>query len=95
MDLSLENRRARKTKVFDEAVESITANKVALKYPTITAEESPNAIVVTGTRALTAAWAADWLLRPVFVDPSDIRTMWAIGRRDERDGTSWSESSEV
>ncbi len=42
VDLSLETRRARKTAIYDEAVASITANKVALKYPTITAEESPN-----------------------------------------------------
>jgi isocitrate dehydrogenase (NAD+) len=42
VDLSLENRRARKGKIYDEAVESVSANKVALKYPTITAEESPN-----------------------------------------------------
>ena len=31
--------------VYDEAVESINATKVALKYPTITAEESPNAVL--------------------------------------------------
>jgi isocitrate dehydrogenase (NAD+) len=45
VDFSLENRRAKKTRVYDEAIESITATKVALKHPTITAEESPNAIL--------------------------------------------------
>ena len=45
VDLSLESRRARKDKVYDEAIASVTANKVALKYPTITAEESPNQVL--------------------------------------------------
>jgi isocitrate dehydrogenase (NAD+) len=45
VDLSLENRRARKDAVYDEAVASITANTVALKYPTVTAEESPNQVL--------------------------------------------------
>jgi isocitrate dehydrogenase (NAD+) len=45
VDLTLENRRARKDKVYDEAVEAILATKVALKYPTVTAEESPNAVL--------------------------------------------------
>ena len=45
IDLSLENRRARQTAIYDEAVASITANTVALKYPTITAEESPNQVL--------------------------------------------------
>jgi isocitrate dehydrogenase (NAD+) len=45
VDLTLENRRARKTAIYDEAVASILANKVALKYPTITAEESPNQVL--------------------------------------------------
>jgi isocitrate dehydrogenase (NAD+) len=45
IDLSLENRRARRVKVYDEVVESITANTVALKYPTVTAEESPNQVL--------------------------------------------------
>jgi isocitrate dehydrogenase (NAD+) len=45
VDLSLENRRARGQAIYDEAVCSIVANKVALKYPTVTAEESPNAIL--------------------------------------------------
>ena len=45
VDFSLENRRARKTAVYDEAVESIVATRVALKHPTITAEESPNAVL--------------------------------------------------
>ncbi|HEU5115090.1 MAG TPA: isocitrate/isopropylmalate family dehydrogenase, partial [Isosphaeraceae bacterium] len=44
-DLSLENRRANKATIYEEAVASITANKVALKYPTITAEESPNQVL--------------------------------------------------
>ncbi len=45
VDLSLENRRARGQALYDEAVRSVVAHKVALKYPTITAEESPNAIL--------------------------------------------------
>jgi isocitrate dehydrogenase (NAD+) len=45
VDLRLENRRARGKAVFDQAVEAITATKVALKHPTTTAEESPNAIL--------------------------------------------------
>jgi isocitrate dehydrogenase (NAD+) len=45
VDLTLENRRARGAKVYDEAVEAITATRVALKYPTVTAEESPNALL--------------------------------------------------
>jgi isocitrate dehydrogenase (NAD+) len=45
VDFSLENRRAKKDDVYDQAVESINANKLALKYPTITAEESPNQIL--------------------------------------------------
>lgn len=45
VDFSLESRRARKGEVYDEAVASIEANGVALKYPTITAEESPNQVL--------------------------------------------------
>jgi isocitrate dehydrogenase (NAD+) len=45
VDFSLESRRARGKKVYDEAVERITATRVALKHPTTTAEESPNAIL--------------------------------------------------
>jgi isocitrate dehydrogenase (NAD+) len=45
VDLTLENRRARRATVYDEAVEAVTATRVALKYPTVTAEESPNAIL--------------------------------------------------
>ncbi|MCA1684619.1 MAG: isocitrate dehydrogenase, partial [Planctomycetia bacterium] len=45
VDLSLENRRARKSAVYHEAVEAITTTKVALKYPTVTAEESPNQVL--------------------------------------------------
>ena len=45
VDLTLANRRARGQKIYDEAVESITATRVALKHPTATAEESPNAIL--------------------------------------------------
>ena len=45
VDISLENRRARGKKLYDEAVESIVATRVALKHPTTTAEESPNAIL--------------------------------------------------
>jgi isocitrate dehydrogenase (NAD+) len=45
VDLSLENRRARKGAIYDEAIASIETNRVALKHPTITAEESPNQIL--------------------------------------------------
>lgn len=45
VDFSLENRRARGRAIYDEAVESITATRVALKHPTTTAEESPNAVI--------------------------------------------------
>ncbi|QEH35603.1 Homoisocitrate dehydrogenase [Aquisphaera giovannonii] len=45
VDLSLENRRARKAAIYDEAVEAVTGTGVALKYPTITAEESPNQVL--------------------------------------------------
>jgi isocitrate dehydrogenase (NAD+) len=45
VDFSLENRRARGAKVYDEAFEAITTTNVALKHPTVTAEESPNAIL--------------------------------------------------
>jgi isocitrate dehydrogenase (NAD+) len=45
VNLSLENRRARGPAVYEEAVAAIEAHKLALKYPTITAEESPNAIL--------------------------------------------------
>jgi isocitrate dehydrogenase (NAD+) len=43
IDLRLENRRANPKSIYDEAVEAVIATKVALKYPTTTAEESPNA----------------------------------------------------
>src|SRR3954451_3561498 len=45
VDLTLANRRARGKAVYDEAVEAVTATRVALKYPTVTAEESPNAVL--------------------------------------------------
>jgi isocitrate dehydrogenase (NAD+) len=45
VDFTLENRRARGNAVYDDAVASITANRVALKYPTVTAEESPNQVL--------------------------------------------------
>src|SRR5918998_6715262 len=45
VDLTLANRRARGQKIYDEAVEAITPTRVALKHPTATAEESPNAIL--------------------------------------------------
>jgi len=45
VDLTLENRRARGLKVYEEAAETVQATRVALKYPTTTAEESPNAIL--------------------------------------------------
>jgi isocitrate dehydrogenase (NAD+) len=45
VDLTLENRRARKSSIYEEAVASIESTRVALKYPTITAEESPNQVL--------------------------------------------------
>jgi isocitrate dehydrogenase (NAD+) len=45
VDFSLESRRSRRNVIFDQAVETITATRVALKHPTTTAEESPNAIL--------------------------------------------------
>ena len=45
VDLRLENRRANQKTIYDEAVEAIRGSRVALKYPTTTAEESPNAIL--------------------------------------------------
>jgi len=45
IDLSLANRRARGSAIYDEAVASIEARRVALKYPTITADESPNQVL--------------------------------------------------
>lgn len=45
VDLSLETRRARQATIYDEAVAAVTASGVALKYPTITAEESPNQVL--------------------------------------------------
>ncbi len=45
VDLSLENRRARGKAIYDEAVAKILATRVALKHPTITAEESPNQVL--------------------------------------------------
>ena len=45
VDLTLANRRGRGKAVYDEAVEAVTASRVALKYPTVTAEESPNAVL--------------------------------------------------
>jgi isocitrate dehydrogenase (NAD+) len=45
VDFSLESRRVRGKAVYDQAVETITATRAALKHPTTTAEESPNAIL--------------------------------------------------
>jgi isocitrate dehydrogenase (NAD+) len=45
VDLTLETRRKRGAEVYAEAVASIQRNRVALKHPTITAEESPNAVL--------------------------------------------------
>jgi isocitrate dehydrogenase (NAD+) len=45
IDFRLESRRAKSKTIYDEAVESILATRVALKHPTITAEESPNQVL--------------------------------------------------
>ena len=47
IDLSIENRRIAGVSVYDDAVESMRANRLALKYPTITEAESPNAVLRT------------------------------------------------
>lgn len=45
VDLSLESRTINGTQIFDQAYESISQTKYAIKYPTITETESPNAIL--------------------------------------------------
>lgn len=45
IDLSLSNRAARGPAIYDEAAEAMHRNRFTLKYPTITADESPNAIL--------------------------------------------------
>lgn len=45
VDLSLPNRRRQGHAVYDEALESIRTTRFALKYPTTTEDESPNAIL--------------------------------------------------
>lgn len=45
IDLSLRNREARGLALYEEAVESMYRNRFTLKYPTVTAQESPNAIL--------------------------------------------------
>lgn len=45
IDLSLENREHSHRDIFGQAVESMNHTKVALKYPTITRNVSPNAII--------------------------------------------------
>ncbi|MHC4955576.1 MAG: isocitrate/isopropylmalate family dehydrogenase [Planctomycetota bacterium] len=45
VDLSLENRRISGMAVYDEAVESMRATRISLKYPTVTENESPNAVL--------------------------------------------------
>jgi isocitrate dehydrogenase (NAD+) len=45
VDLSLPNRQARGQALFNEAYKAIRETRFALKYPTITADESPNAVL--------------------------------------------------
>ena len=45
VDLSLESRRHRGASLYDEAENSMRRNRVALKYPTVTQDESPNAVL--------------------------------------------------
>ncbi|WP_337173395.1 isocitrate/isopropylmalate family dehydrogenase [Paludisphaera sp.] len=45
VDLRVDSRRARGMAIYDEAVETILDTKVALKHPTATTEESPNAVL--------------------------------------------------
>lgn len=43
VDLSLENREKMGTAVYDQALASMNKTQLAIKYPTVTAKESPNA----------------------------------------------------
>lgn len=45
VDLSLENRRRDSGAAYDAVVASLARTKLGLKYPTVTAEESPNAVL--------------------------------------------------
>ena len=45
VDLSLENRRERGRAIYDEAYAAISADGLAIKYPTVTETESPNAVL--------------------------------------------------
>jgi len=45
VDMTLENRRIHGGAVYDEAVESMRATRLAIKYPTVTENESPNAVL--------------------------------------------------
>jgi isocitrate dehydrogenase (NAD+) len=59
IDLSLARRRRGAAEVYDAAVASLERTRVGLKYPTVTAEESPNAVLRSRLRFST-------LHRPVF-----------------------------
>lgn len=45
LDLTLENREKQDRKLFRQVEESMQTNKIALKYPTITKDISPNAVI--------------------------------------------------
>lgn len=45
IDLSLERREAEPKAAFDDAMRAIRAHGVAIKYPTVTAKESPNKVL--------------------------------------------------
>ena len=45
VDLSLPNRERRGMAIYDEAIEAMYRNRFSIKYPTITAHESPNAVI--------------------------------------------------
>jgi isocitrate dehydrogenase (NAD+) len=45
VDLSLESRRSGGAALYDEAENSMRQNRVVLKYPTVTQDESPNAVL--------------------------------------------------
>src|SRR3954452_24764701 len=62
VDLTLANRRARGKAIYDQAVEAVRATKVAFKSPTVTAEESPNAV-------LRRRLALSVIHRPVYTIP--------------------------
>ena len=44
-DLSLENRQGNSRELFDQVADTMHTTKLAIKYPTVTREQSPNAVI--------------------------------------------------